>query len=696
MKGILSHISECVRDSIYDVKSENVSDADTKSDAFHLVNPDIGHLKCLKRLCKDCGSDFVVAKLLIENDKMVNSSSIITWNKWDYVLKDPENPKKGRRLVLLPKSGTLLELIKQYGELLKQMSYHLFLCNWNYAQYQNIKDNLKPGYLLQVLDFGQNWLNIYQDEPQGTHWDHNQTTIHPICNFYIKEGESEVVSEEHIVFSDDRVHDKFAVKAFTEISLNHILNKGFKPTHIIQFSDNASGQYKSFGPFQFLTESSIPVLRMFFSARHGKGPADGVVGRIKQAASRAVKNREAIIRDASEFHSFCEKKFVDNIDREGRFTQKFFLINDINRDSSTIVATTTPGTRSFHSVRSTGRFCVMEARLVGCCCEICMTTDGDSCPNQAYVSQWVAYNLKTGRPLLETSFVNRHWSECDVSNEDVEIVAERQVTNSHKRKVSKSISDTISVNNVTDDGLCNESVPDWQKIARRYTSFTNFEDLEEYIETLDRSMFKPMVNRSVTKFSNKFEIDTVAQEVIPSDFPSGYVPVSSIPDGNCCVRSLSTAVFGTQDRHEEIRCHLVLESVLNKDRYLNEEYLRKGASVINPNVSCVEQYALFSGQYIHGHMDDVLETIYENEIMSIRHNYSWMGMWQLWAATNVLARPVQSVFPNRGSIVFRSTFNRLCVPFDRKHTKRDKLVIMWTPTVKGGGSIQHFVPLLKK
>ena len=99
--------------------------------------------------------------------------------------------------------------------------------------FQYVRDNLKQGYLLQVLDFGQNYLNIFQDEPQSKHWDHTQTTIHPIVNFYIKEGESVVTLEEHIMISDDKNHDKYAVKAFEQASLDHLKEKGFTPTHII-------------------------------------------------------------------------------------------------------------------------------------------------------------------------------------------------------------------------------------------------------------------------------------------------------------------------------------------------------------------------------------------------------------------------------------------------------------------------------
>ena len=92
-------------------------------------------------------------------------------------------------------------------------------------------------------------MNIFKDEPQSQHWNHLQTTIHPIVNFYLKEGESVVTVEEHIMISDDKNHDKYAVKAFEQVSLDHLKEKGFTPTHIIQFNDNCSSQYKSRGIF---------------------------------------------------------------------------------------------------------------------------------------------------------------------------------------------------------------------------------------------------------------------------------------------------------------------------------------------------------------------------------------------------------------------------------------------------------------
>ena len=206
------------------------------------------------------------------------------------------------------------------------MSQHVFATNSNYAMFQYIRDNLKPGYLLQVLDFGQNYVNVFQDEPQSKHWDHTQTTIHPIVNFFIKQGES-VTNVEHIMILSDRPHDKFAVKTFEETSLSALKAKGFVPTHIIQFNDNCSSQYKGKGTFQFVLYSEIPKLKMYFGARHGKGLADGAVGRVKAAATRAVKVRQVVIRSAEEFYSLCKEKLNKNT--SGTFVQDFFYIDNI-------------------------------------------------------------------------------------------------------------------------------------------------------------------------------------------------------------------------------------------------------------------------------------------------------------------------------------------------------------------------------
>ena len=98
---------------------------------------------------------------------------------------------------------------------------------------------------------------------------------------------------------------------------------------------------------------------MFFGARHGKGPADGAVGRVKHAAWRAIKSRQVVINHAQGFFDFCVSKFAKNDDDDGHFIQKFFYVDNIDRDIK-ITASTTKGSDSWFSVRSTGTELVLE------------------------------------------------------------------------------------------------------------------------------------------------------------------------------------------------------------------------------------------------------------------------------------------------------------------------------------------------
>ena len=86
--------------------------------------------------------------------------------------------------------------------------------------------------------------------------------------------------------------------------------KQFVPRQIIQFCDKFAGQYKSKGPFQFISESGIPTLQMFFGAKHGKGPTDGAVGHIKLAAKRAAIGRRLIIQNARKVAQLEELELI--------------------------------------------------------------------------------------------------------------------------------------------------------------------------------------------------------------------------------------------------------------------------------------------------------------------------------------------------------------------------------------------------
>lgn len=138
-----------------------------------------------------------------------------------------------------------------------------------------------------------------------------------------------------------------------------------------------------------------------------------------------------------------------------------------------------------------------------------------------------------------------------------------------------------------------------------------------------------------------------------------------------------------------------LEGFKNKHMYLDNEFLMNGASRVHWRGTYPQQYVLFSSQYFPptGSIDEVVETIYEKEMLAIKNQSEFMGMWQIWSASTAIGRKIRSVFPMRGSEAFRSDLHRIIVPIDKLNREKPHLNIMWTPVVENG-SIIHFVLLL--
>ena len=132
---------------------------------------------------------------------------------------------------------------------MKDLALNLFDMWWNYSQFKYIKDpeTLEYDHLVQVIDFGKNYLNQFQDELWSLFWYHTQTVvIHPIINYYrCPQYPKKIIMDEDIIISDNRKHDKQAVRTFKEVSLGFLASEGIVPTKKIQFCDNCSQQYKA-------------------------------------------------------------------------------------------------------------------------------------------------------------------------------------------------------------------------------------------------------------------------------------------------------------------------------------------------------------------------------------------------------------------------------------------------------------------
>ena len=502
IKGIPNHTNEIMLQSMC-----SVTDADVG------VSKEYGKYECISRNCQTCGykvvnqkkvrSDFFEKQVKKSNPGIYSDKRIIKWQRWEPFTKVTKEGKEMKKIDKFDKFGTRKQFLQVFLQDVHNMALHMFNWKWHDNQFDYLRNNLKPGMLAQVLDFAQNYMNTHVDEPQGCHWDHTQTVIHPIVNFQICPKDGRLITEEHIMISDDMVHDKFAVKKFEDISIDHLKKQGFDPTCILQFCDNCSRQYKSKGPFQYISTSGIPTMRSYFGANHGKGPSDSATGRVKKALNLGRKSRSYELRNAQEDYSFLKSTFEKNAEKCKEenphkcehFKQKVFFVTDIDR-SDPMVAVTTKTSKKFQTIRSTGNNFIVEARHVACFCGSCIFGQPTECPNKHYCGQWVQYDLRNGK--IHKDIVSSHWKNCNIVEESEAIISAENnhvdaneggvsnINNDHDDTTVSNIDDNYIdfdiQNSPTSDTTKIYDWVDWNDLYNKMQACSNFDQLQKLFE----------------------------------------------------------------------------------------------------------------------------------------------------------------------------------------------------------------------
>ena len=84
-----------------------------------------------------------------------------------------------------------------------------------------------------------------------------------------------VVTNEIVMISPDQRHKYQTMRTF-EKKWWQLLKSKIPAKVLLESSNNCSGQYKSYGPFDALSRSRIPVMQNFFGEKHSKSAVDGV------------------------------------------------------------------------------------------------------------------------------------------------------------------------------------------------------------------------------------------------------------------------------------------------------------------------------------------------------------------------------------------------------------------------------------
>ena len=222
-----------------------------------------------------------------------------------------------------------------------------------------MKNNMVPGYVLQVMDFTMNFNNWYQDEVQSAYWCRTQTTIHATINFYNcpRSGCRELVTLALVHIMDDLKHDSFLARVAQNLTFTYLVEAGVPLDLIVQFCDNCAAQYKSHKPFIELPCNRLDIIRIYFGEKHGKSHADALFGRLKAWMSYRIKSRKYVVRNAHDFYNYCRESYqtpvLTDCCQHYRVKFQFIRLSDISRHQDCDLDTHVDGTHKIYSVCNT-------------------------------------------------------------------------------------------------------------------------------------------------------------------------------------------------------------------------------------------------------------------------------------------------------------------------------------------------------
>jgi len=558
-----------------------VADMPQLQNKFDVVNAtlcakeddDYHKTECIQRRCGKCGCNQFGTDIL---SRVHDETRKIEWNIWCNL-----QSQGSTKMALQKKEGTVRDAIESLMTALGPFGEHLFLAKWQHEAFKEAISNIQENEVVQVLDFAQNYLCLYQDEAQGAHWAHNQATVHPVVTYYrCKCGDS--IREESIIISDDLKHDSSAVDCFerkvdTHLETCHGLNLRRK----VQFTDGAASQYKGKTAFGYLARKSSKVIRNFFGSRHGKGPCDLAGGIVKSAVRRAVNARKAIIRNAKEMYEYCKDHLAvpagGSSGCSGKHMRRsFFYVqsSSIKRgNEEDLKVKTVKGTRKIHSVSNIpGKSSKILVRNLTCLCQSC-TNDEGPCKNESRVAEFIEVAIQKGdtlakkegcKPGTAETLKRKHEANHVDTHEDTHEGTKQMKYEEWTQMRKNSQSSDIEQEKV--DGKCDIDVddtvhdPDWRAPQRKkrkigvdknqnvHTSgFTCTRDAVLKKEDEERKSFFEKLQRKLKSVRNYTELaDTLEKECAIKKyqtFTSKHRNVSEVICTKCDVDEYSTNIL---------------------------------------------------------------------------------------------------------------------------------------------------------
>lgn len=179
-------------------------------------------------------------------------------------------------------------------------------------------------------------------------------------------------------------------------------------------------------------------------------------------------------------------------------------------------------------------------------------------------------------------------------------------------------------------------------------------------------------------------------------------PVATLPDGSCLLHAMSRLVYGHPENHVEMRVRLICEAVSNEDHYMNAAYLQRSL-LFDPNwglgENILQAYVTFSGFLGRRNPADELVQleVFHLEVIQSRAHGLYCPLWFIHVASNVLLRPIRSVYPQVDPTLgmVRALHNRTFEPWNLSDRDRLPICLMWTKPSPDSRQYSHIVPIVE-
>lgn len=237
---------------------------------------------------------------------------------------------------------------------------------------------------------------------------------------------------------------------------------------------------------------------------------------------------------------------------------------------------------------------------------------------------------------------------------------------------------------------------DWNILLVKMRSCRTFAELEKVCQS---THLLPLGEICGNCYFPQDNVDRTALKLVPNDIPltkDEAFPVRTSAFGNCFPCALSRIVYGNEHHQEEMRARVVIESVCNKELYLDDNYLARGLSHTFRRNNIAERYCTYSSSYRPNirFTKDNIRNMYEQEVMKLPKHGEFCGIWQFHQAANVLKIPIFSVYPHIQLQNLRGDLHRIMYP-QEPCDQSQMCFIMWTQATFKANEFNHFVPLVR-